>query len=378
LNLDDENCFHFADEEIGPVKPGNAFWKWLGRGPALKIPIADTLYVGGNNHTTKLLFNDEKGVVQQYTAQFDQQSLKDQFLDLCTEKFIQKSNYLCAPTEPLYNRMVALQKRTASNPRKAFTNQNADLLFPISLHAHLLDITEGSGQSSVIQKFIKSRGKRPSVYRLFWKASSNETGSVEGWNITKVSDEFQLPEIILPNSLKSSSTVNEETLTGSALEEYQFKKQSTKLIASFLQAGQQYYELNEPTKIDSTPEMILPNRRNSSEHRHSHNPPADSSRNRVPSTGGHDLPSPTRRSSVMDRSNVFPESQQPALTNAAISRRASIFASPKANVVVQEVHRQNENPKTITEQKDINKEMSFRPNKKKKNIFDYTRQEIDS
>jgi hypothetical protein len=373
--LDEGNCYNFADEEIGPLKPGNTFWRWLGRGPALKVPIADTLYVGGNNHTTRLLFNDEKGVVQQYTAQFDQQALKDQFLDLCNERFIQKSNYLCSSTEPLYNRMVALQKKTASNPRKSFTNQNCDILLPISLHAHLLDITEGSGQSCVIQKFIKSRGKRPSVYRLFWKAASNETGSVEGWNITKVSDDFQLPEIILPSSLKSGSTVNEETLTGSALEEFQFKKQSTKLIASFLQAGQQYYELNEPFFKTDVSAATFSDRRNSSDHRNNNAAVASSSRL---SSGGHEQSLPARRVSVMDRPNVLPGPQQQTPPNSTVPRRGSIFASAKANVVVQDLQRPNENPKHNLEQKDINKEMSFRPVKKKKNIFEYSRQEIDS
>jgi hypothetical protein len=112
----------------------------------------------------------------------------------------------------------------------------------------VLDVAEGSSQQCIIQKFIKSKGKRPSIFRLFWKASSTETGVVEGWNITKTEGEFRIPEIIL--SQGTGGGIKEESLSGNILEEYLFRKQTTKLIASFLVAGEQYLELT-TTGMDS-------------------------------------------------------------------------------------------------------------------------------
>jgi hypothetical protein len=206
----------------------------------LKVPIADTLFIGPSN-TVKLLHNDSRGNVQAFDAHLDQQCKRDQFLELCVDKFIKNSEPISQECEPVYNRIVGVLKKPCSNGNRCYTNQNSDLLFPVSLYAHVLDIAEGNSQQCIIQKFIKSKGKRPSIFRLFWKASSTETGVVEGWNITKTEGEFRIPEIIL--SQGTGGGIKEESLSGIILEEHLFRKQTTKLIASFLLAGEQYLEM---------------------------------------------------------------------------------------------------------------------------------------
>ena len=227
---------------MGPIKPGVHFFRWLGKGNPLNVPIADTLYVGPNN-MVKIVFNDSKGTVQQKNARFDQQANRDQFFDLCIGKFVRSSQPLSSINEPIFTRIVAVMKRPCSNQSRCYTNQNTDILLPVSFHAHLLDIAEGNSSQCVIQKFIKSRGKRPSVFRLFWRTASSEGGTVEGWNITRRDNEFRPPEVILP--VHPNGNFKEDSLSGSALEEYQFRKQSTKLIASFLQAGEQYIDFSD-------------------------------------------------------------------------------------------------------------------------------------
>eukprot|EP01031_Cornospumella_fuschlensis_P035691 gene35691-43287_t len=114
LNLDDElPPDAFEDQVVGPCKPGCNFFKFLGRGPPLHVPIPETIFIGSGNFI-KLLHNEpSKGVITQEIMHFDQQEARDQFITNCVHKFVKNSVPITSPPEPLYARFVAVQKKPA-------------------------------------------------------------------------------------------------------------------------------------------------------------------------------------------------------------------------------------------------------------------------
>ncbi len=222
----------FGDERVGPCKPGCAFYKLLGKGPPLNVPIPDTLVIRYNS--VKCLFHEpSKGAIQQKILRFDHGKSKDEFIQNGIKSYIAQSKPLMEQAEPIYSRFVAVHKRPVIKEQRTHINQQSYFLLPVALQVQLVEIADNNLPPCVIQKFIKSRGRKPCVYRLFWKRSGMETGIAEGWNITKYSDQFMVPDIISLERPSSNSLVD-----GQNQEENQFKSLTTKFIASYIRAGE--------------------------------------------------------------------------------------------------------------------------------------------
>ncbi|RYH25286.1 hypothetical protein EON65_15630 [archaeon] len=248
LNLDDElPPDAFDDQVVGPCKPGCNFFKFLGRGPPLHVPIPETIFIGSGNFI-KLLHNEPiKGAITQEIMHFDHQEVRDEFITNCVNKFVKSSVPVTSPPEAIYSRFVAVQKKPAVKSNRAYINTQCDFLLPIAFQSQLLEITDNNLPPCVIQRFIKSRGRRPGVYRLFWKRAGNELGAAEGWNITKKAEEFKAPDLItLEPSTVGNAKANEDQ-NAEELEELTFKRQTTKFIASYIRAGEsETQEDNDP------------------------------------------------------------------------------------------------------------------------------------
>jgi hypothetical protein len=160
---------------------------------------------------------------------------------------------------PLYNRFVAVQKRPVigkvsdtnqnSYSRKD-THQQCELMLSFGFQAMLFELFDSMGNSGsssasnennssfVMQRFIKSRGRRPAVYRIFWNNGSGDMGIAEGWNITKQEEEFILPSLITTDSasLTTNSANMDEDIDNNA--EAEFQKMTVAFLANVLLQGQ--------------------------------------------------------------------------------------------------------------------------------------------
>lgn len=156
---------------------------------------------------------------------------------------------------------------------KMENHQQCEILLPISFHSQILEINDNNlSYPVIIQKYIKSRGKIPSVYRLLWKSGGETSGNVEGYIINKKNspqNEFVQPKIIyrseeellrdglgdeltnpLDHSLKltKNSIKNDHILSENEAKEghqnnkdkddFSFKKNTTKFVSNFLRLNE--------------------------------------------------------------------------------------------------------------------------------------------
>jgi hypothetical protein len=90
---------------------------------------------------------------------------------------------------------------------------------------------------------VKSRGKRPSVYRILWKNGS-DMGMAEGYNIAKTDEEFTLPSLIMRDkslqhrrTQQSNSHNSESENIHDGEGDQEFQKLTAKFIANVLLLG---------------------------------------------------------------------------------------------------------------------------------------------
>lgn len=159
---------------------------------------------------------------------------------------------------------------------RAYTHQHCETVLSFALHALLLELADRSKSEHnsdsdgfspyIIQRFVKSRGKRPSIYRIFWKNGGASSLLAEGWNIAKAEEEFVLPDLVLRNSTQvnlSNSPEREGTTAAGdkhnpnfepqhrfghnednivQKDEFNFQKTTTKFITNLLFMGKRKKE----------------------------------------------------------------------------------------------------------------------------------------
>lgn len=163
------------------------------------------------------------------------------------------------------------KKSSNSTEGKIESHQHCEVLLPIAFHSQLLEMNDNNlSYPIIIQKYIKSRGKIPSVYRLLWKASGESSGNVEGYIVSKVNkkkNEFIQPNIIYrsekeimkdshlfcdnnkENSLHDENQFhgrNHQDNSNKEKDDYSFKKNTTKFVSNFLRLT----ELNELKEVE--------------------------------------------------------------------------------------------------------------------------------
>ena len=183
------------NESVGPVKPGYYFYKWLFYGPPLRMPIPDTILIDGKE--IRRLRNDASGfVVREKSDYKDDQTARDDFVSSCINSFVVDSHtFGNSPTlANLKGRFVALMKKPITLGSPLVTN-SIECFTPLALQTHILEALDTRGNSSdyVLQKFVKGKGAKPSIYRVMWRSVSpgaGVSGNVAGWYITKISDEY--------------------------------------------------------------------------------------------------------------------------------------------------------------------------------------------
>ena len=154
------------------------------RSPPLQIPIADTLIV--ENNICRLLYTDPvSGIVMKSKPKSHSESSKERFIMDVLHRFMGPSltePYLASKPGPLCRRVTAVLKKPAW---KATVANETEFLLPLPLTAQLMDAVDGKKGPYVIQRFMWCRGKKPSLYRCFWKAARGNTArSLVVWNIS--------------------------------------------------------------------------------------------------------------------------------------------------------------------------------------------------
>ena len=171
-----ERRSEYSDQR-GPVKPGFHFYKWLSMGSPLQIPIADTILVDGSD--IFLMKNDANGViVRERPAYENSQYERERFLSDCIKRFVVDSRPMGSSPSlaSLRGRFVAVVKRPVGHG-KALVANNIECLTPQAFQAHLADTFDQRSGKFAVQKFIKGRGSKASLYRVFWKAVAVGAGA---------------------------------------------------------------------------------------------------------------------------------------------------------------------------------------------------------
>ena len=198
---------NYHDKNVGPLKPGFAFYRLLSssRGPSLQMNIPDTI-MGDNNpmNPVRRIFTDENGYVQREKINSDSTVERDKFVVNSIDRIIsnakplskkrQKDSYgqIKVINEPLQNRIVAVSKRPLKSLKILKVSNQTDVLTPLPFKALLLQLSEKETEELAIQQFIKPRGTRATVYRIFWRSASIGAGTVTGYRITKSNEEFTI------------------------------------------------------------------------------------------------------------------------------------------------------------------------------------------
>lgn len=129
-----EPATQYNERDTGPVQPGYAFYKMLGLGPSLQVPIPDSILV--DRVRIRRLRNDAKGFVVNEECKLDKQVLRDAFVGSVVESFVADS--VPFGQQPhmvdLKNRFVAIRKRPCSHPQALVAN-TVELLTPLALQA---------------------------------------------------------------------------------------------------------------------------------------------------------------------------------------------------------------------------------------------------
>lgn len=225
LNLSTVSTSSYSEVNTGPLKPGFYFYNLLIgkrgehnhgsssnsiRGPPLRVPIAETLVVDGPRMV--LLHNDAKGnvvrskpprkngssgmnavvvdaqrreflmdVVRRFADGGRKEAASGAAAD-ATETPAHASSLSFAKRIPLLRRPAAVLKRPAWRNHVA---SDTEILLPIPLAANIDEDLRGHSNPHVIQRYIRSRGKKACFYRVFWNpATPTSPKSVNVWNIS--------------------------------------------------------------------------------------------------------------------------------------------------------------------------------------------------
>lgn len=168
----------YEESISGPLKPGCHFYKWLLRGGPLHINIPDTLIVEKN--IVRYIYNDANGLIVKSKPISDSAADRKSFILNVLQRFLlHQSSH--PPSTAMSRQVVGIIKRPHW---KSGVSNDTEVLLPLPLAAQLLDAVEGRPGPYVIQKYMWFRGKRPCIYRAFWKAGSPTSArSVVVWNI---------------------------------------------------------------------------------------------------------------------------------------------------------------------------------------------------
>ena len=117
---------------------------------------------------------------------FDSQDNKikfvSDFIDICLQSSPQFMNSNGGNKEVLSNKIVAVIKRPSW---KESVCNKTEILMPLPLKSHLHAAVEGKAVGPmVLQRFVKSKGRHPCVYRVQWRVS-NSGRTVSAWNISR-------------------------------------------------------------------------------------------------------------------------------------------------------------------------------------------------
>lgn len=186
-------------QEYGYLKPGIQFYKLLSRAQGLEVPIPDTFVV--EDLSVRHVYNDEHGCICVQKMNIDKSKVeKEAFIARGLTRCIHNSVPIVPPTDEnddkVYNRMIAVYKQQSW--RTNICNKT-EPLSPLGLQARLIDAVYGSEGSCVLQKFIRCRGRTPSLYRIFYKKTAEDSfdrGNIVGWNISCVKSFKQPTEMV--------------------------------------------------------------------------------------------------------------------------------------------------------------------------------------
>jgi hypothetical protein len=216
----------------GPIQPGLGFYKWLIKTPAalnVNIPIPETIVtndsgvyylhnVGSTLHPVaasaegKGASQPNKLVIEHIP--FEETLHRDDFVLGRIEEYVANSVPVCHDPEPLENRIVAVLKKpnsfvsskptaTSASPKHHHHQEttpasddtrlhnSAEVLLPQSFQASLLNALDRRiGSFAVIQKYVRSKGLKPSIHRVEWKATGSLEGEVRATLVTRDDGEF--------------------------------------------------------------------------------------------------------------------------------------------------------------------------------------------
>lgn len=187
LNLADFPPQQYDEAISGPMRPGCYFYKWLLRGPSLSVRIPDTLIVEKN--IVRLIYNDPStGNVIKAKPLGDSRKSKQKFMLDVIRRFLDAPAVAegvpsgHGTPKRLSRRVVALLKKPFW--RGSVSNETEAIL-PLPLAAHLMEALDGQEGPYVIQKFVQFRGRRPCIYRTFWRsASASGARTIAVWNVS--------------------------------------------------------------------------------------------------------------------------------------------------------------------------------------------------
>lgn len=159
------------------------------------MPIPDTVVVEGA--VIYHLYNDRNGYIKKSAPNMDSRESIEAFVASIMDRFVFKSISVLTGTkhakEHISQRIVGVVKKPAW--RTHITN-HCETLTALGVQAHLLHgIEAGNTDSYIIQKFVKSRGRKPTFTRMIWKAHS-ESGTGAGgrhavcWNLFCSNNDF--------------------------------------------------------------------------------------------------------------------------------------------------------------------------------------------
>jgi len=187
-----ERATAYSEQATGPVQPGYNFYKMLGMGPPLQVPIPDSILV--DKMDIRRLRSDKRGFVVLEKPTLLKQEHRDAFMLSCIESFVAES--VPFGQQPhmvdLKNRFVAVRKQPCAHS-KALVANTTELLTPLALQTSILEYMDTLQGSCMLQKFVKGRGLKASVVRVFWRATAcgaRPSGAVSGWFLTQKDKKF--------------------------------------------------------------------------------------------------------------------------------------------------------------------------------------------
>ncbi len=153
-----EHRSQYIDAEKGPLRPGFHFYRWLGTGPPLQIPIPDSILIDGPN--IRRLNNDARGFIVSSKPKYDIQASRDEFIISCIESFVAQSSPMGMQPHMthLRGRFVAVQKSPCINPRSLVTNI-VECLTPLAFQATLVEHLDNASGNCILQKVCDCQSK---------------------------------------------------------------------------------------------------------------------------------------------------------------------------------------------------------------------------